>query len=130
MPPERNDLNDPAIWIDYAKSDLALARHGRGPEIRLGALCFHCQQAAEKALKAILLKQKVEFPPTHSIKVLLDLLPSPLSPTPEIIEAAQLSNYAIKGRYPLDFVDVQPDEYEKALKLADGVLRWAEKALK
>lgn len=130
MPPEKKDLNDPAIWIEYAKSDLALARRGKGPEVRFGALCYLCQQAAEKALKAVLLKQKVEFPPTHSIKVLLDLLPSPLSPTPEIKEAAQLSNYAFKWRYPLDFLDVQSDEYEKALKLADGVLRWAEKALK
>lgn len=130
MPPERKDLNDPALWIDYAKSDLALARRGKGPEIRLGALCFHCQQAAEKSLKAVLLKQKVEFPPTHSIKVLFELIPPPLSPAPEIKEAALLSDYAFKGRYPLDYVDIQTDEYERAVKLADAVLRWAEKALK
>lgn len=130
MPLDRKDLNDPAIWIDYAKSDLALARRGKGPEVRLGILCFLCQQAAEKALKAVLLKLKVEFPPTHSIKVLLDLLPSPFSPSPNILEAAQLSDYAFKGRYPLDFVDVPPEEYEKALIQADEVLQWAEKVLK
>lgn len=129
MPPESKDLNDPVIWMAYAKSDLALAKRGKAPEVRLGALCFHCQQAAEKALKAVLLKHNVEFPPTHSIKTLLELLPSPLSPSPDVAVAALLSKYASKGRYPLDVMDIQEDEYTKAVMLAEKVLRWSEKAL-
>jgi len=116
--------------MKHAKSDLAVARSSKVEEILFGTLCFHCQQAAEKALKAVLLKHGAEFPPTHSIKLLLELLPPPLSPTPDVVEAAILSKYTSKGRYPLDVMDIQEDEYEKALKLADGVLRWAEKALR
>lgn len=35
---------------------------------------FHCQQAAEKYLKAFLTWHGVEFPKTHDIGVLLDLV--------------------------------------------------------
>ncbi len=130
MPREAGDLNDPAIWMEFAKSDLALARAGRMPEVRLGVLCFHCQQAAEKALKAVLLFHRVEFPPTHNLMDLFNLLPSPVSPPPEVKDASNLSGYIRKGRYPLDFFDVQPEEYEQAIQAADRVVHWAEKALK
>jgi HEPN domain-containing protein len=89
---------------------------------------FSLPASGRKSLESHLVETTSGIPPpTHSIKVLLDLLPSPLSPPPNIIEAAQLSNYTFKGRYPLDFVDVPPDEYEKALRQADEVLRWTEK---
>jgi HEPN domain-containing protein len=130
MQPEQPDLNDPMIWFDYAKSDLALARRGNFPEVRLGALCFLCQQAVEKALKAILLRYKVEFPPTHNLKKLFKLLPPPVSAPPDVMESIDLVEFVLKGRYPVEFLDIQPAEYEKAVQLAEKVLRWAEKALK
>lgn len=129
MPPDKGDMNEPAIWLRFAKSDLALARVGRAPDVRLGVLCYLCQQAAEKALKAVLLSQQVEFPPTHNLQDLFNLLPPPLSAPPEIKKAAGLSGFAVKGRYPLEWVDVQPAEYEKAVKLAGVLLAWAEKAI-
>lgn len=130
MPPDRDDLNDPGAWMSFAKSDLALARKGNSPEVRRGALCYHCQQAAEKALKAVLLGHHVDFPPTHNLKKLLDLLPAPLSVPRAVADAASLSDYALKGRYPLDFLDVSQEDYRTALKLAAGVILWAEKALR
>jgi HEPN domain-containing protein len=128
--PLESDLNDPAIWFDYAKSDLALARGGKLPDVRVGSLCHHCQQSAEKALKAVLLSHHVDFPPTHSLKKLFKLLPPPLSAPPDVMEAIILEEYVLKGRYPVEFMDIQPAEYEKAVELAGKVLRWAEKALK
>lgn len=130
MRPEHGDLNDPAIWMVFAKSDLALAKVGKAPEIRLGTLCYHCQQAAEKAIKAVLIKCKVEFPPTHNLMDLFNLLPPPISPPPEVKNASNLSVYVLKGRYPLDFEDVETTEYETAVQMADKVIHWAEKVLK
>jgi HEPN domain-containing protein len=95
----------------------------------LGALCFLCQQAAEKALKAVLLRHKVEFPPTHNLKKLFNLLPPPISAPPDVMESIDLVEFVLKGRYPLEFLDIQQEEYEKSLMMADRVLRWAEKAL-
>jgi HEPN domain-containing protein len=41
----------------------------------LEGLCFHAQQAAEKALKAVLIAKGIPPPKTHNIRILLDLLP-------------------------------------------------------
>ena len=38
------------------------------------SIAFHCQQAAEKYLKAFLVSRRIEFPKTHSIGRLLDLV--------------------------------------------------------
>jgi HEPN domain-containing protein len=129
MVPER-DLNDAMVWLEFAKSDLALARKGKLPGVRLGALCFHCQQAAEKSLKAVLLHHQVDFPPIHSLIDLFDLLPSPISAPPDVVEAARLTAYITKGRYPLDIVDIQQVEYKKTVQLAKRVLIWAEKIIR
>ena len=48
------DYHDPDAWIKHAESDLAYARakpKGVLPEHR----CWHAQQAAEKALKSVLI---------------------------------------------------------------------------
>jgi HEPN domain-containing protein len=51
-PVEKGSFQD---WLVYARSDLELARRGKSPAILLETLCFHAQQAAEKALKAVLI---------------------------------------------------------------------------
>ncbi|MEA3283008.1 MAG: HEPN domain-containing protein [Euryarchaeota archaeon] len=49
-------------------------------------VCFHCQQAVEKYLKAFMVKHQIEFPKTHSVMTLINLCskvttqaPKPLS---------------------------------------------------
>ena len=75
MPPESADLGSPLRWIRLAEADLALAAAPlpRGAIYEL--LCFHAQQAAEKSVKAVLVHEGIEFPPTHNIQRLIALLP-------------------------------------------------------
>ena len=44
----------PTDWLRYAVSDLEIARTTPSSRILLESLCFHAQQAAEKALRACL----------------------------------------------------------------------------
>lgn len=62
-------------WLGKADRDLAVAELllGQGA-VYYEALAFHCQQAGEKYLKALLTWYQVEFPRTHDIGQLLDLL--------------------------------------------------------
>jgi HEPN domain-containing protein len=60
-------------WLRYAHSDLALAR-ADVPEVLPELLCFHAQQAAEKALKALFIGLGLPFPLVHHLGRLLDLL--------------------------------------------------------
>jgi HEPN domain-containing protein len=61
-------------WLQKAYSDLRsaqiLATHGA---IVLDTATFHCQQAAEKALKAFLVWRAVPFDRVHNLTYLLDL---------------------------------------------------------
>jgi len=53
------------IWLRRARSNLAIARTGKQKNVILEDLCFEAQQAAEKALKALLLYHGTEPPRTH-----------------------------------------------------------------
>jgi HEPN domain-containing protein len=69
-----NKLDVPRKWLSRARSNLLLAGNGRQPGVFLEDLCFEAQQAAEKALKAVCVFYKVEFPKTHSLITLAGLL--------------------------------------------------------
>ncbi len=73
MKPE--DPTNPRTWLSYAKSNLQLAeKGGKIKGVRFEDLCFNAQQAAEKALKSVCLANDLEFPKTHSIVRLIDIL--------------------------------------------------------
>lgn len=130
MPHEELIPGEPADWLRHARSDLALSRAPRAAEILLEAYCFHAQQAAEKALKAILVAKGIKPPKTHNIRSLLDLMPPSLIPPEEVQEAAILTDYAVLSRYPADLEPVSEEEYLGTVRLAEAVVSWAEMVLK
>ena len=73
MQHEESFVGSPIHWLRYALSDLELAC-AKPSHVLLEMLCFHAQQAVGKAVKAVLLAQGVEFPKTHNLRVLFDLL--------------------------------------------------------
>ena len=126
MPPEVYAPGSPADWLRHAYSDLALAGTMPLPQILLEQLCFHAQQAAEKALKAILVAYGLSVPRTHNLRTLFDLLPADVPVPPEIQDAAGLSDYAVASRYPGVSEPVEAEEYREAVDLAEAVVYWAE----
>ena len=72
-PPERFPPDDPREWLNRARSNLALAKN-RAPDVYLEDLCFAAQQAAEKAIKAVLIDRAVEFPYVHDLSRLMSLI--------------------------------------------------------
>ena len=61
MPPERFPPDDPREWLTRARRNLAQAR-AHISEVYLEDLCFDAQQAAEKAIKALLLQRVLSRP--------------------------------------------------------------------
>jgi len=106
MRPETN------LWIEKAFQDFKtveiLLQSNDGPP---GIICFHCQQAAEKFLKAFLVEKNVEFPRSHDLLLLIEKYIFPVDETfQEIIPAAaELTGFATSTRYPDidDDLDVQ-----------------------
>jgi HEPN domain-containing protein len=117
-----------ADWLRHAKGDLTLARIRLPKDGLYSTLCFHAQQAAEKSIKAVLVRRGVEFPKTHSIARLIDLLPPDVIRPESLLASAILTTYATTMRYPAesDDVDLSQKERDQAVLLASDVLAWAE----
>lgn len=121
LPPD-----DPQTWLRRARSNLIHGRH-RLPGVYLEDLCFDAQQAAEKAVKALLIHLGVRFPYTHDLADLLTLVEKQELPIPTAVrEATILTAYAVETRYPGVGEPVTDEEYEQAIAIAEGVVQWVE----
>jgi len=126
--PKRYPPDDPREWLSRARSNLAQAKvKQRG--VYFEDLCFNAQQAAEKAIKALLIRRDVKFPYVHDIAELLTSLENAGQEIPETIkQAEELTRYAVFTRYPIA-PRMKPKEYREAVKMAEAVVGWAEKLL-
>jgi HEPN domain-containing protein len=129
MHDETNFSGNVEEWLRFAQSDLEIARIERPPDVMLEGLCFHAQQAAEKAIKAVLIANSTPFPKTHNLRILLDLLPDNLDIPDEVQEATILTDYSVMTRYPGAIEPVEEDEYWDAIHLAAAVVSWAQNFL-
>jgi HEPN domain-containing protein len=131
MPPKRRPADDPVEWLNRARSNLARAKaDSRIPHVYLEDLCFDAQQAAEKAIKATLLHLRVPFPYHHDLGALLDLVQKAGKSVPKPVrEASRLTRFAVVTRYPGIAEPIAREDYKKAVRIAEKVLRWAEKLI-
>jgi HEPN domain-containing protein len=110
-------------WVAYADEDLILARHGltlpEHPPLRL--IAYHAQQCAEKYLKGFLVWRGIDFPYTHNIARLLELVATQGTWSDAIVDAATLTPFAITARYPGEDAEVERDEVEAAIAIAERV---------
>lgn len=92
-----------AEFLAKAQGDLATARREQAVRVQPNhdAVCFHCQQAIEKLMKALLCERGVEFPRTHDLLLLLKLLlESGVEWSPASADLAMLMPGSVEGRYP------------------------------
>jgi HEPN domain-containing protein len=89
-------------WVRKAESDYRLAaKLGRGSEPFHDQLCFLCQQASEKYLKALLEELGLPIPHTHLLEDLLALLLSHHPPLRPLRAGLRfLTRFAVRTRYP------------------------------
>lgn len=107
----------PGEWLSHAESDLRLARLAYSDEtIHFEQICFHTQQAAEKAIKAVLFAQHIDFPLTHDIEELLEIADTNgVVLSNSVQEAGQLTPYAVETRYPGAWFEIEQIDVIEAL---------------
>jgi HEPN domain-containing protein len=106
-------------WLRYAEEDLGVA----GREFERGStafhtICFLCQAAAEKCLKAYLIAHGWQLERTHDAVALLELCAAHDATWRELLDdGALLNEYIVSGRYPGDlaFEEIGRPEAEEAL---------------
>ncbi len=124
MPLNDAKTEDTRAWHRKALGDLAKARHAMiANEPFLDDAVYHCQQSIEKAMKAYLTWYDVPFRKTHSLEELGRLCLA-IDQTLLILvdQAAPLSEYAWKFRYPGEEELPSLAETEEALAIAQAIL--------
>jgi HEPN domain-containing protein len=98
---------------------VAVRKLARGSEPTYDATCFHCQQGAEKYLKAILEELSHPIPRTHNLVALLRLLLPHYGSLGGLRRGLNfLTRFAVGTRYPGDTA---------TKRQAKAAQRWAEK---
>jgi HEPN domain-containing protein len=89
-------------WVRKAEDDWAIIQIARAePRPYRDPICFHCQQAAEKYLKALLQEAGLPVPRTHNLESLLaDLMTSHPSLRGTRRGLRFLTDFAVDARYP------------------------------
>ncbi len=110
-------------WYKSGKEDITLVEkliadnESNGEFNFPRAICFHCQQAVEKYLKAFLVYCDFDFPKTHDIETLVELSARFDNSFTEL-DTEGLSELAVAPRYP-DFEMLTENEiieiYKKSI---------------
>lgn len=118
-------------WLNYARNDLRVAEHLTSMEPPpYETICFHCQQAAEKALKGFMVFNSQEPPRTHDLEPLRQICGA-LEPDFSAYEepCKQLTAYAVVVRYPNE-LQVELEDAEMAIRNATSILTFVESVIK
>jgi len=113
-----------AEWVEKAEGDFRTAgREKNTAEYpNYDAACFHAQQCAEKYLKARLVEADKDFPKTHDLSAILNLV-LPLEPSWESLreDLEHLTDLGVEVRYPGTTADLE--DTDEAMRTAQHVRR-------
>ena len=126
MRADHAEPGSPADWLRHARSDLAIAGARKSRQILYEHQCFHAQQAAEKAVKALLVDHGISVPRSHDLAFLFARLPRDIAVPLELVDLPLLTKYAVQLRYPGETVPIKTREHRTALRLAKRTVEWVE----
>lgn len=120
-----NEVNN---WLRFANTDIGIAKHllkTYHPK-PLEIVCYHSQQAAEKAIKALIISRGAQggMPKKHNLSFLLEQIKNLLDIPEEYYDFADtLTPYGVSARYPNElFLEVK--DAEEAIMCAEKILAW------
>lgn len=125
MPLDPARVAEARAWLVKASLDLRAAEFARcGDPLLAADVVFHCQQLAEKTMKAFLAWHDHPFRKTHNL-VELGQQCARIAPDlePALRRAAGLTEYAWKFRYPGEPSVPSSEETGEALEIATRVYK-------
>lgn len=113
--PPPDEHTEAERWLREAREELLVAqRIADDPELPKRSACLHAHLAAEKALKALLIRRGQAPQPIHDLRQLARELPEPDSRRLAADDLDQVNPWSILGRYPADATGVS-DESARAV---------------
>ena len=115
-------FSESSRWIEFAENDyeaVKLLIVSSKPLLEI--ICFHCQQCAEKYLKAFIVKHNGEIKKTHNLEELCKACTVFDGDFAEIKDLCiDLTDYAVEIRYPYPF-EIDSDDMKKAVKDMESI---------
>jgi HEPN domain-containing protein len=109
-------------WLRFAQDDLAAAEQAATTrELAPHIGCFHAQQAAEKALKSILVFLQIRIPFRHDLDEVRDLIPAGWDVVTAHPDLSALTQWATIGRYPGNWPEATDHDAGDAARQARAV---------
>lgn len=109
-------------WLRYAKEDLTAAEAIREQkEMAPRHACWLAQQAAEKALKAVLVFLQIDFPWRHDLDALRNRVPADWGLKKQHPDLAALTEWAVEARYPGHWPEATEADATAAVQQARAV---------
>ena len=121
-------------WLAMAEEDLGLSLKLVGDNAFPRQASYGAQQAAEKALKAVLTALNLPFPKTHDLIQLAALIPTAQTIHAALadLDLATLTAWAVRGRYPHTGPAAMAEEAiiatNQATRILTAVSAWLETA--
>jgi HEPN domain-containing protein len=98
---ESDRLQETRRWLRYAREDLSAALAMLEAEDVLPRhICWLAQQAGEKTIKSVLVYLQIDFPRSHDLDLLRNLIPADWPIHDEFPDLAELTEWAVEARYP------------------------------
>lgn len=117
-------------WLSYARDDLQAAEVLLESREAAGRIaCFHAQQAAEKALKSLLVLRSTPYEKTHDLVALHRLLPPGAEVGVDDAALAELSEWAVEPLYPGDAPTATREDARRAVVQARSIVDAVESKL-
>lgn len=113
-------------WKQFAKMDFDAAKHLNSTMYPkpLEIICYHCQQAAEKLLKAVIISNGGAIEKTHDLGLLAEHCAKYVSVSDDIYDSCDnLTPYGVKIRYP-DELYLEEHHVVSALADTQSVFDW------
>ncbi len=128
---ESRDQERAVLWLRHAAEDLAAARVlAASPGIAPRHACFLAQQAAERALKAVLSAEGTAVPRSHDLAQLRAAIKSRRSVGGTGSGILQdLSSWASVSQNPCDWPEATAADAAIAVSVAESIVREAEAAV-
>lgn len=128
-------MTKPRKWLERAEEDRKVAKLAYNEGI-YNQTCFHCQQGAEKAMKAFLLGKSGRYPKTHFLVELFELCKAVDESFSGLFdECIYLDQFYVPTRYPDAVIGSLPGglpgkiEAEQALAALNRVFEFIERKL-
>ena len=119
-------------WLNFAKEDLDTAKALLNGDFLFNrSICYHCQQSAEKDLKAYIIYLDLPLNKTHNLIKLVDQISELDKEITHLQQAVEvLTDYIVSARYPDDSDLIADEESKLAFRESEKISKYIRSKIK